>query len=277
MSRAVDWLHDGAEEWRTAVVVTDSRSLLDGLSGAGGDLRELRDKLWMLHEGNKIVTLVRVPDHCVLPGNEEAYRLAGLGSEMDQAGAPVTGAARRAQLRRQIAAEDPVLLERLREVNRGNIRESKEGQLTREARVNLTRFRTGHHPSLGRWREIAGRTEDPTLQTVPGGDGERRTSVDGMRGPVWPEGDAPARGQYVRVGWTAPERRGRCWGVSSVAFRMTTTTITAATDPSAATAAAGAQSNTVGIVTQLSTVLCQDPAEHKSYDHQTPGPKHGIA
>ena len=100
MSRAVDWLRDRAEELRTAVVVTDSRSLLDGLSGAGGDLRELRDKLWTLHEGNKTVTLVWVPGHCGLPGNEEADRLAGQGSELDQA--------RRAQLRRQIVAEDPV-------------------------------------------------------------------------------------------------------------------------------------------------------------------------
>ena len=48
----------------------------------------------------------------------------------------------------------------------------------------------------------------PHLQTVPGGDGERRTSVDGMRGPVRAEGDAPARGQYVRVG--GPPQRGIC-------------------------------------------------------------------
>ena len=49
MSRAVNWLRDKGEEWRTAVVVTDSRSLLCGLRGAGGDLEELRDKVWTQH------------------------------------------------------------------------------------------------------------------------------------------------------------------------------------------------------------------------------------
>ena len=127
MSRAMDWLCDKAEEWRTAVVVTDRRSLLDGIRVAGGDLGELRDKLT---EDNKTVTLVWVPSHCGLPGKEEADRLAGLGSELDQTGALVTGAARRAQLRKRIAGE-PVRHERLREVYRGNIGRSTTDQCLR--------------------------------------------------------------------------------------------------------------------------------------------------
>ena len=130
MSRAMDWHRDKAEEWRTAVVVTDIRSLLDGIRVAGGDLGELRDKLWTLTEDNKTVTLVWVPSHCGLPGNEEADRLAGLGSELDQTGALVTGAARRVQLRRRIAGE-PVRHERLREVYRGNIGRSTTDQCLR--------------------------------------------------------------------------------------------------------------------------------------------------
>ena len=37
MSEAVNWLAGAGEEWTTAAVVTDSRSLLDALRGDGGE------------------------------------------------------------------------------------------------------------------------------------------------------------------------------------------------------------------------------------------------
>ena len=46
--------------------------------------------------------------------------------------------------------------ERLRDVYRGELRETEEASLPRQDRVNLTR------PSLGRWRAMVGRTEDLT-------------------------------------------------------------------------------------------------------------------
>ena len=47
---------------------------------------------------------------------------------------------------------------------RDDLRETEEASLPRQDRVNLTRFRTAHHPSLGRWKALVGRTEDPTFR-----------------------------------------------------------------------------------------------------------------
>ena len=88
INRAVSWLADGGEHWSTVVVVIDNKSLLDGLNGASGGLGGLREKLWDLHNHQKTVTLLCVPGHCGLPGNEEADRLAGLGAAFEQANSP---------------------------------------------------------------------------------------------------------------------------------------------------------------------------------------------
>ena len=46
----------------------------------------------------------------------------------------------------------------------GDIHEDREAHLDRPTRVALSRFRAGHHPDLGRWRALVGRTEDPTCR-----------------------------------------------------------------------------------------------------------------
>ena len=158
MGEAVEWLARRPGEWITAAVVSDSRSLLDALQGDAGEsrLRRLRERLWELSEDGKDVTLVWVPGHCGLPGNEEADRLAGLGCELEQTGAELDGATRRAVIRRGIKGQD-VRHERLREVYTGRVREDEESAMRREDRTDLTRFRTGHHPKLRRWQVMVGR------------------------------------------------------------------------------------------------------------------------
>ena len=47
---------------------------------------------------------------------------------------------------------------------RGGIREDREGVLSREERVNLSRFRSGHHTQLRRWLVMAKREEDDTCR-----------------------------------------------------------------------------------------------------------------
>ena len=100
---------------------------------------------------------------------------------MDQAAVPVEAAARMALIRRGVRQE-PLRHERLREVYGGELRESEEASLPRQDRVNLPRFRTGHHPSLGRWRAMVGRTEDPHLSPLPDGGGEFGAPLDGVWG-----------------------------------------------------------------------------------------------
>ena len=101
MCEAVEWIGRREDEWTTAAIITDSRSLLDALQGSGGEstLRRLRERLWRLNEGGQRVTLVWVPGHCGLPGNEEADQLAGLGCDLEQGGVVLDGATRRAKIR----------------------------------------------------------------------------------------------------------------------------------------------------------------------------------
>ena len=89
MDRAVSWLADGEEQWNTSVVITNSRSLLDGLRGSSRDLRGLRERLWDLQRHQKTVTLLWVSGHCGLTGNKEAGRLTGLGAALEQANTPI--------------------------------------------------------------------------------------------------------------------------------------------------------------------------------------------
>ena len=42
--------------------------------------------------------------------------------------------------------------------------EDREEELTRQDRVDLARFRSGHHPALGRWMKMVGLLEDSTCR-----------------------------------------------------------------------------------------------------------------
>ena len=116
-------------------------------------LVQLRERTWRMEESRRRVALLWVPGHCGLPGNEEVGRLAGEGGRLDQSTVPVDGASRREKMRREMVCE-PMGHRRLRDVYSRELREVEEAFLSRQDRVNLTRFRTGHHPSLGRWRAI---------------------------------------------------------------------------------------------------------------------------
>ena len=188
MIKAVRWLEEDAPPWSSAVIATDSRSLVDALGGAGAEphVTALRRAIWSLEEKGRSVTLVWVPGHCGVPGNEEADRLAAEGSTHQQEEIPINGSTRRALIRREVRGS-PVRHERLREVYTGELREAEEAQLPRADRVNLTRFRTGHHPSLGRWRAMLGRTEEPTCRLCQlGEEGAEHlwmecTALEGLR------------------------------------------------------------------------------------------------
>ena len=65
---------------------------------------------------------------------------------------------------------EPIDHKILRDVYHREMREAEEASLPRQDRVNLTRFRTGYHPSLGRWRSMLGRNEDPTCRLCQMGE-----------------------------------------------------------------------------------------------------------
>ena len=137
MDEAVRWLGE-SREWQSAAVATDSRSLIDALQGSGqaDGLGALRERLWRLHDERRRLTLVWVPGHCQLPGNEEADRLAGEGCGMDQEEVALTGSTRLAVIRRGMREDDVVTHGHLREVYVSGIRSEEEAALTRGDRVD---------------------------------------------------------------------------------------------------------------------------------------------
>ena len=74
-----------------------------------------------------------MPGHCGLAGNEEADRRAGESGRLDQSTVPVDGASRMAKIRREMVCE-PIRHERLRDVYRGELRETEEASLPRKDR-----------------------------------------------------------------------------------------------------------------------------------------------
>ena len=170
MLKAVKWL-EGREGRSRALVATDSKALVAALDGRGGgsSAGRIRDVLCRLSENGRVVTFVWVPEHCDLRGNEEADRLAGDGGGMGQLEVPLEGATRRAFIRREARGEE-VRHPRLVQVYRGGIREGVEESLTRRERVDLSRFRTGHHPALRRWLAMVGREESPECRLCGAGE-----------------------------------------------------------------------------------------------------------
>ena len=85
--------------------------------------------------------------------NEAADEMARRGSELVQERAGVDLATRVAVARRGTRRSAHLTHARLREVYTGGLR-VEESEATREERVMLGRFRTGHHPALRRWQAM---------------------------------------------------------------------------------------------------------------------------
>ena len=78
MQEALDWL-ERSQEWRRAVVLTDSQALLAALEGCSTQTRvsKLRNALWRLEGEGRDLVLVWMAGHIDLPCNERADRRRG--------------------------------------------------------------------------------------------------------------------------------------------------------------------------------------------------------
>ena len=109
--------------------------------------------------------------------NRRADSRAIEGGAMHQEDVELDLAPRRAKIRRRMRRDYPdkrLIASRDLPSER---REKLEETLSREDRMNLSRFRANLHPALRRWRVMAGRVEDPCAACAA--KGKRTRSICG--------------------------------------------------------------------------------------------------
>ena len=102
MVRVISWL-DECEDWQSALVLCDSKSLVETLANSSqpdGDVHRIQSAIAELSK-NKEVRILWVPGHCKLRGNELADLEAKLGSEVAQHSVPLDSTTRAALIRRE--------------------------------------------------------------------------------------------------------------------------------------------------------------------------------
>ena len=165
MLEAATWLKR-TRDWSRAAIVTDSRSLVDALGGETSHLRleTLRSELKDAEVGGRELVVLWVPSHCGLEGNELADERAKEGTTLQQAEVPLDQSTKKAVIREEVGRR---YAERTRNVDErlpDKIRDDEEGRMSREDRVDLVRFRSGHHPRLKSGRSMIGLEVDPSCR-----------------------------------------------------------------------------------------------------------------
>jgi len=160
LMKAIEWI---SENECTSVICTDSMSLHQALKNNNWkDNNELisiiKDQLQ--HVNNK-PTLLWVPSHCGLAGNEKADELANLGSKMSQENVPVAHAIVKARIKR---SKWNVSHNRGKEMylDRRAPRVDIERKWPRKVRRLFARLRTDHAKELRFYMYLIEKEDDPS-------------------------------------------------------------------------------------------------------------------
>ena len=156
MLEAVRWTNTEQmkqEEPLNVLVCTDSRSLADSMRSNNWKdhdhwLKQIKDEI---HDSTAEFTVLWIPSHCKVEGNDKADDLANLGTEMDQSGTPVIHKIVKARIKkRKWEIEHP----RAKEIygKRRGPRRDVEKTWPRNVRTLYQRLRTGHAQELKRYR-----------------------------------------------------------------------------------------------------------------------------
>jgi ribonuclease HI len=172
MCEAVSWLQR-RDEWQTAVLATDSLSLVEALRGEarGRRLEVLQEEMWAIADGGRTLSIAWIPGHCGLHGNEEADQEAREGAGAIQT-ETVSDASTREALIRKAVRPPPIVHDRTRATYGVGTRERKELDMSREQAVDLARFRSGHHTATRRWQAMVGLVESAACRLCGGGEEE---------------------------------------------------------------------------------------------------------
>ena len=163
---ALTWLRNNTPhdaDKKSALVCTDSRSLHDALKHASWKNRDY----WLLkiqHElplVNCHITLLWIPSHCDVDGNEKADDLAKTGSEANQSNIPVSMKIRKAKIKgAKWTPSHPRAVNIYKERRAPKLEVEKKWN--RKARSLYARIRSGHANELQDYRtRVLGKDESP--------------------------------------------------------------------------------------------------------------------
>ena len=168
MVGAISWL-DEYEYWQSALVLYDSKSLVESLANSNqpeGEVHRIQSAIAELCK-KKEVRILWVPGHCNLRGNELADLEAKLGSEVAQPSVPLDSSTHAALIRRE-ERQSSLIHPRLTALYTTRPREEEEVLLQEADRTGLIRFRCGHHPHLRRWQQMTGMSETDSCRLCAG-------------------------------------------------------------------------------------------------------------
>ena len=162
MLEAMRWIRQNE---CSAVIITDSMSLQTALRN-----NNWKDKCEILakikeeaHLVNNKPTILWIPSHCDVKGNEEADKMAELGSRMDQSEVPVAHAMVKARIK---SKKWTVTHRRAAEMygDRRSPMFAVEREWPRDARRLFSRLRTGHTQELKDWSYKIDEADDPACE-----------------------------------------------------------------------------------------------------------------
>jgi len=165
MLRACTWIkekEDKEGEQLSILIATDSESLVNSLKNRSWKIQDewLKKIKKTLAEIRSTITVLWIPSHCDIEGNEKADDLANKGRTKDQNNVPVTQAIVKAKIK---AEKWEPTHERAREVFKDRLKPKfeVESKWTRRMRSLFARLRTDHAKELANYQHKIGNIDSP--------------------------------------------------------------------------------------------------------------------
>ena len=162
----IKWKETEAERPVSFMILTDSESLINSLANRSWKVKDewllrIKDTLTRI---DSQVTIMWIPSHCGIEGNERADQLASAGTLLNQDTIPVTHAITKAKIkRRKWQIEHPRAKATYGE--RRKPRAEVEGKWPRRVRTLYGRLRTDHAKELNYFQHKIGNIDSPNCET----------------------------------------------------------------------------------------------------------------
>jgi ribonuclease HI len=151
---AAKWLKENISSWQTVKICSDSQAAIMAINKKGmveplvHATNALLGEIITQKGNNEAVTLVWIPGHSGLEGNERADLLAKEGGTMSQEGLPCSHGSACAMLKLEAKRRNPMTHERSRRVYAFPIDYRREAALSKADQTLIKRMRTDHCPLL---------------------------------------------------------------------------------------------------------------------------------